>query len=274
MMTTPGSSPTGGSHNPAPGWYPDPQSPSLRWWDGSRWSGSVVPIPETPLPPPPSPVQQQSLPPPIDSHIPSPTPIQAGRNASAAEPSRAAELVRLHWRRLLLDVVLLLLFTLSLVLTFTMLGVIVGAYPTTGIYVRVVIFLPLALGAAYWSWRRSRFYIDLHPDGKAAGVKLRDVLMGVWFVGSVVLAYNAAIDGASRQPSLSGSALQTMLRSNLGAAEGSPARTNTISCPSSKRFFDGDVARCTVKTYADTVEVLVVTVFWEDDDWRLGIDIG
>ncbi|WP_230594217.1 MULTISPECIES: DUF4333 domain-containing protein [Nocardiaceae] len=131
----------------------------------------------------------------------------------------------------------------------------------------------LAFGAALWSWKRTRFYIDRHPDGEAAGTKLRDVLLSVWFVGSVVLAVGAGISGAKEQPSLSGGELQSMLRANLGAAEGSPARTSTIACPTGQSFIDGDIARCTVKTYGNSSEVLVVTVHRDNGDWRLSIDV-
>jgi hypothetical protein len=154
------------------------------------------------------------------------------------------------------------------------LGKIIGGSPETADYVRVAV-LPLAAGgAAFWLWRRSQFYVDRHPDGEGTGTRLRDVLMGVWFVGTVVLSALVAVQAADREPSLSGTELQSMLRSSLGAAEGSPARTDTIACPTGRDFLDGDVARCTVETYGDTIEVLVVTVFWEGDDWRLGIDIS
>ncbi|OZD06439.1 hypothetical protein CH275_09450 [Rhodococcus sp. 06-235-1A] len=44
-MTPPSNGPTGSSRNPAPGWYPDPQSPSLRWWDGQSWTNEFAPVP-------------------------------------------------------------------------------------------------------------------------------------------------------------------------------------------------------------------------------------
>jgi hypothetical protein len=44
-MTTPSTGRTGDSGNPAPGWYPDPHSPSLRWWTGHRWTDDFAPIP-------------------------------------------------------------------------------------------------------------------------------------------------------------------------------------------------------------------------------------
>ena len=37
-----------GPPNPAPGWYPDPQSPSLRWWDGQTWVDKWAPASGTP----------------------------------------------------------------------------------------------------------------------------------------------------------------------------------------------------------------------------------
>jgi hypothetical protein len=39
--------------NIPPGWHPDPQNPalSLRWWDGTQWTGDVRP--STPTAPPP-----------------------------------------------------------------------------------------------------------------------------------------------------------------------------------------------------------------------------
>ncbi len=64
--------PTGGASTP-PGWYPDPQSPSLRWWNGQQWTdqwappSSTRPVVSTPPAAPvrPAPgrgVPQQSLP--------------------------------------------------------------------------------------------------------------------------------------------------------------------------------------------------------------------
>lgn len=260
VMDTPRSGPDS-SDNPAPGWYPDPHSPSLRWWDGNNWSDTVVAIPQS-QPPPPS-----------DNPVPWSRPRQSSPAASA-EPSRAAQLFRRHRKRLLLDAVLLLVASLLLLSVFRNLGTIVGGSPETADYVRVAILPIPAAGAAFWLWRRSQFYVDRQPEGEAAGTRLRDALMAVWFVGTVVLSVLVAVQAADGEPSLSGTELQSMLRSNLGAAEGSPARTNTIACPTNRDFVDGDVARCTVETYADTTEVLVVTVFREGDDWRLGIDIG
>ncbi|MFI7172174.1 DUF2510 domain-containing protein [Rhodococcoides fascians] len=261
-MDTPGSGPTDSSDNPAPGWYPDPHSPALRWWDGNNWSDTVVAIP------------QSQPPPPTDNSVPASSRQRQSSPAASTKPLRAAQLFRRHRKRLLIDTVLLLGASFLLFAAFWNLGKILGGSPETADYVRVAI-LPLAAGgAAFWLWRRSQFYVDRHPDGEAAGTRLRDVLMGVWFVGTVVLSVLLAVQAADREPSLSGTELQSMLRSNLGAAEGSPARTDTIACPMGRDFVDGDVARCTVETYGDTIEVLVVTVFWEGDDWRLGIDIG
>lgn len=269
-MTTSGNGPSGNRHDPPPGWYPDPQSPSLRWWDGNEWSDSVVPVPQTPPPQQPS-----QVPPPIVPHGPRPTApfSQEGQASPRGGGSPTAAALREHWRRLLLDVVLLVLCTFWLVATFTNLGEILGGSPDRADYVRVVVLPLLALGAAYWLWRRARFYVDRHPDGEDAGTKVRDRLLGVWLIGAVVLAVTLGIEAANREPLLSGGELQSLLRSNLGAADGSSARTNTIACPASRDFGDGDVARCTVKTSGDAIEVLVVTVFREGDDWRLGIDV-
>ncbi|UXF70023.1 DUF2510 domain-containing protein [Rhodococcus qingshengii] len=38
-----------GPSNAAPGWYPDPQSPSLRWWDGQTWIDKWAPASVTPV---------------------------------------------------------------------------------------------------------------------------------------------------------------------------------------------------------------------------------
>lgn len=260
VMDTPGSGPVS-SDNPAPGWYPDPHSPSLRWWDGHNWSDTVVAIP------------QSQPPPPTENPVPASSRQRQGSPPAPAEPARAAQLFRRHRKRLLLDTVLLLVASLLLLSVFRNLGTILGGSPETADYVRVAVLPIAAVGAAFWSWRRSQFYVDRHPDGEAAGTRLRDVLMGVWFVGTVMLSVLVAVQAADGEVSLSGTELQSMLRSNLGAAEGSPARTETIACPS-RDFVDGDVARCTVETYGDTIEVLVVTVLREGDEWRLSIDVG
>jgi hypothetical protein len=261
-MNTPGSGPASSSDNPAPGWYPDPDSPSLRWWDGNNWSDTVVAVP------------QAQPPPPTDNPVPASSRPPQSSPPAPAQPSIAAQLFRRRRKRLLLDIVLLLVASFLLLSVFRNLGTVLGGSPETADYVRVAVLPIAAAGAAFWSWRRSHFYVDRHPDGEAAGTRLRDVLMGVWFVGTVVLSVLVAVQAADGEASLSGTELQSMLRSNLGAAEGSPARTETIACPTSRDFVDGDVARCTVKTYGNTTEVLVVTVSREGDDWRFGIDIG
>ena len=261
-MNTPGSGPASSSDNPAPGWYPDPHSTSLRWWDGNDWSDTVVAIPKSQPPPP------------ADNPMPAQSRPRQSSPASPPESSRAAELFRRHWKRLLLDTAILLVAAILLAAAFSNLGEILGGSAETADYVRVAILPIAAGGAAFWSWRRSQFHVDRHPEGKAAGTRLRDVLMGVWFIGTVALSVLGAVQAAHREPSLSGTELQSMLRSNLGATEGSPARTDTIACPTGRNFVDGDVARCTVKTYGNTTEVLVVTVSRESDDWRFGIDIG
>ncbi|MGF0246158.1 DUF2510 domain-containing protein [Rhodococcus erythropolis] len=43
-MTPPGA----GSMQEPPGWYPDPDSPSLRWWDGIQWSDRWAPASNRP----------------------------------------------------------------------------------------------------------------------------------------------------------------------------------------------------------------------------------
>ena len=49
-MTSPSNRPIGRRGNPAPGWYPDPHSPSLRWWDGHRWTDDFAPVPGASVP--------------------------------------------------------------------------------------------------------------------------------------------------------------------------------------------------------------------------------
>lgn len=73
-MTALRNGPTGSSDNPAPGWYPDPHSPSLRWWDGQRWTDDFAPVPGA------SAALQSSRPPTSERNVESTTPI-GGRRA-------------------------------------------------------------------------------------------------------------------------------------------------------------------------------------------------
>ena len=40
---------TGGAAAPPPGWYPEPETAQLRWWDGQKWSEHRQPPPQPPI---------------------------------------------------------------------------------------------------------------------------------------------------------------------------------------------------------------------------------
>ncbi|REK81286.1 DUF2510 domain-containing protein [Rhodococcus erythropolis] len=115
-MDTPGSG-SDSSDSPAPGWYPDPDSPSLRWWDGNNWSDTVVAVP------------QSQPPPPTDNPVPASSHPRQSSPPAPAQPSIAAQLFRRHWKRLLLDTVLLLVASFLLLSVFRNLGTILGGSP-------------------------------------------------------------------------------------------------------------------------------------------------
>lgn len=141
-------------------------------------------------------------------------------------------------------------------------------------YIALIVVLALTLIAGYISWRRSAFYAAHHSRGTSAGEKARNLALAGVLGVALVFGVAMGIRQNLAEPSLSGSTMQSMLRSNLTAAEGSPVRTDTIRCPEGRDFREGDVARCTVRTYGNASEVLVVTVLREGEEWSLNIDIG
>ncbi len=80
----------GTSSGPPPGWYGDPGgAPTLRWWDGSRWTEHTQPAPEPRSAVPPQPAQPPGM---AANAEPAPDPQEARAEAPARRHSKAASM--------------------------------------------------------------------------------------------------------------------------------------------------------------------------------------
>lgn len=274
-----------GPSSPQPGWYPVPQSPSLRWWDGQNWTDQWAPPPATPSNTSASvgfPATQS--PPPLQNKSPRPTDFQhlwnteqpAPNSITSTSATRLAEASKRTRGRLVIELValgFLLLFTTATVfgiyrlLGFTDRGTIVGNF---------VVAPALTAALGYFLFVRSRQYAENDSRGPSEGARLhrKTMLAG----GSIVLVAAMILAGFMTQqsstPTLSGSELQTMMREQLGPAATSGALTGTIACPTSRSYSDGDVARCTMDMQSGSQVVLVATIYRTDNKWRINLDVG
>ncbi|WP_259349415.1 DUF2510 domain-containing protein [Rhodococcus sp. UFZ-B548] len=274
-----------GPSSPQPGWYPVPQSPSLRWWDGQNWTDQWAPPPATP----PNTSTAVGFPatqstPPLQNNSPQPTNFQhlwntehpASLTTTRPASTTPTEAPKRTGRRLVIELValgFLLLFTTATVfgiyrlLGFTDRGTIVGNFIVAPI---------LAAALGYFLFARSRQYGENDSRGPSEGARLHRKIMLIG--GSIVLVVAMILAGfmtrQSSTPTLSGSELQTMMREQLGPAAASGALTGTIACPTSRSYSDGDVARCTMNMLSGSQVILVATIYRTDNKWRINLDIG
>jgi len=89
----------------------------------------------------------------------------------------------------------------------------------------------------------------------------------------VASIFSSAAVQAQPSPTISGPDIELLLRTNLATAAGSGADSSLIRCPATRVYQDGDVARCTVPVGSGSIEILLVTLFYEGDRWRFAVDV-
>lgn len=77
----------------------------------------------------------------------------------------------------------------------------------------------------------------------------------------------------SKGTTISGPEIEQLLRANLTSVSGSRADATQIRCPANRQYRDGDTAKCSIPVGNGSVEILLVTLFREDDGWQFAIDI-
>lgn len=80
--------PTAGPSGPPAGWYPDPKSSSLRWWDGQRWADQWAPAAGSPT---------GSFPPQSAAHHISPTLATASGQGTPSQNATLQQSTDLAW---------------------------------------------------------------------------------------------------------------------------------------------------------------------------------
>ncbi|WP_207843030.1 DUF2510 domain-containing protein [Williamsia soli] len=247
-----------------PGWYPDPQSAGMRWWDGRNWTQHHSPPPEPLSPPPPTysyPVAEQNA-------------STAGYAVPLPDPYRRAYRSRLVTR--LIGAVLV-----ALVSGFLVAGVlnnaiaVVDGSDESEVYVGLFV-LPVLL-AGFWYLAKLAAggvatYAVYSGQSDPRVTKRTTIAVGSIIAGLVAIVL-VVVAQFNAGPTISGSELQSELRGNLAAAEGSPVIVSTIRCPASRDYGDGDQARCTASTGTGSAVVFLVTVMRDDGEWHYTVDV-
>lgn len=279
--------PTVGQPTPPPGWYPDQHSQTLRWWDGQQWTNHRAPLqgkpssfPQTALENP-SPVsgyesdhsQEQ-----IDFHHLL-SDDQSVHGASTTGQVRAPRGRPGPWL-IIAGLIAVVFLVISLV------GTTIGVLKALGLqtsspgggFVGLVVSPLMSVALAYFLFRLSSRYFGYHPSGPVEGSRLhrRIIAIGAVLVAVATLGFTMyQLEVSGRAPTLTGPELQTILREQLGQQSNNPqALTNTISCPKSRKYGDGDVARCAMNLTDGSQKILVATLYRVDGDWRVNLGFG
>ncbi|NMM83116.1 hypothetical protein B2J88_01815 [Rhodococcus sp. SRB_17] len=283
---------TVGQPKPPPGWYPDQQSQSLRWWDGQQWTNHRAPIQGNP-----SSFPQAAFP---QTTFESPSPVsnyqsthsqdqvdfhhflsddQSVRGASSSSQVRAPKGRPGPWLIIagLIAVVFLVIFLVG-----TAIGVLkaMGLQTSSpgGGFAGLVISPLMSVALAYFLFRLSSRYFGHHPSGPVEGSRLhqRTLTIGAALVAVATLGFTMyQLEVSGRTPTLTGPELQEVLRDYLGERSNNPqALTNTISCPKSRQYGDGDVARCSINLTDGSQMILEATLYRTDGSWRVNLGFG
>lgn len=274
-----------GQPKPPPGWYPDQQSSSaLRWWDGQQWTSYQAPLQGNA-----SSFPQASLanPYPITNHHSTHAQEQVDfHHLLSDEPTvRAAVAGQVHapngrqgpW---LVIAGLISVFFLVFFLVGTTTGVLnaIGLPSRGDGFVRLVVSPLMSAALAYFLFRLSSRYFEHRPSGTAESSRLHRRAMKVGAALAVVATLGFTmfhLEVSNRAPTLTGPELQEVLREHLGQQSFNPqALTNTLSCPKSREYSDGDVARCSMNLTTGSQLILVATLYRVDETWRVNLGFG
>ncbi|WP_430459253.1 DUF2510 domain-containing protein [Rhodococcus qingshengii] len=256
----------------APGWYPDPRRPQLRWWNGHAWTSHVQPQTLH--------TQDAENPHRIEIYSAAEPPIHivsAGSAAGAGSAGQRNTLLFLHtvrryfirgWKGALMEIVAVF-FLVVFAMSFLLLTAKLVAGRDSSVLMIAIDVLGIA-GVSAFLVHRSRRYVVADPKGLDLGSRSHRRRMMFLLGGTSIIAviWAAAIWGSS-QPSLNGAELEDLLRSNLTAAPGSGTDVNSVAC-ASRQYIDGDVARCVFDTPAG-IESMDVIIFRIDGGWRLSL---
>jgi hypothetical protein len=90
---------------------------------------------------------------------------------------------------------------------------------------------------------------------------------------SVVYVFSPPVAQAQPSNTISGPQIEQLLRASLAPAFESTADPSQIRCPGSREYRDGDTVSCSVPIGNGSVEILLVTLYYQDGGWRFAVDI-